>query len=79
MARGCATEVLQMLKPEVIKAKAALAAKIKSFAAALRASRNSKEIFRRLIGGFDRVHSNVNGRKCEPPPTLLSAPIANGL
>jgi hypothetical protein len=39
------TEVLQMLKPEVTKAKAALAAKIKSFAAALGVSRNSKEIF----------------------------------
>ena len=34
-----------MLKPEVTKAKAALAAKIKSFATALGALRNSKEIF----------------------------------
>jgi len=39
------TEVRQMLKPEVTKAKAMLAAKIKSFAAALAASRNSNEIF----------------------------------
>jgi hypothetical protein len=44
MARECATEVPQMLKPEVTKAKAALAAKIKSIAAALGVSRNSKEI-----------------------------------
>jgi len=45
MARECGTKFCKCSKPEVTKAKAALAAKIKSFAAALGVSRNSKEIF----------------------------------